>query len=105
MNDQTLSSLLLILAIICFGFCLSTVQPTDKHDPKTCLTVPANDFAIDFSSITFEIFFTCSKVRFPLCVTFLTFFLSLSYPPSYLITNAEDVGLTVISAALFWHFN
>lgn len=49
LNNQILISPLLILAMSCFGLCLSTVQPTDRHVPKTDLTVPAKFLAKDFS--------------------------------------------------------
>ncbi len=76
--DQTLISLLLILVINCLGLCLSTVQPRERQVPSTLLTVPEKFLAIDFSSMTLATFLTCSKVRFPLWLMFLTFFLSLS---------------------------
>lgn len=78
LNNQILSSPLLILAIICLGFCLSTVHPIERQVPKTDLTVPVKFLARDFSSTALAIFLTCSRVRFPLWVTFLVFFLSLS---------------------------
>lgn len=105
LNNQILISPLLILATICLGLCLSTVHPTDRQLPSTDLTVPARFLASDFYSIARAIFLTCYKVRFPLWVTFLVFFLSRSYPPSSLMIKAEEVGCTVISAALFWHLS
>ena len=83
---------LFILAMTCLGLSLSTVHPTERQLPKTDLTVPAKFLARDFSSRVLAIFLTCSSVRFPLCVTFLVFFLSRSYPPSYLIIKADEVG-------------
>ena len=75
---QTLISPLLILAMTCLGLCLSTVHPSERQVPRTCLTVPWKLLDIDFSSRTLAIFLICSNVRLPLWVTFLTFFLSLS---------------------------
>ena len=103
--NQTLRSPLLILAMSYLGFCLSTVQPKDLQVPNTCLTVPAKLLAIDFSYITLAIFLICSKVRLPLWLTFLTFFLSRSQFPSSLIRRADELGWTVMVAALFWHLS
>lgn len=58
LNNQILSSPLLIFAITCLGFSLSTVQPTDKQVPKTDFTVPVRFLAKDFSSTALAIFFT-----------------------------------------------
>lgn len=77
-GHSTLSSPELILAIIDFTGCPSTVAPRDCADPRTCLTVPVKVLASDFSSITLATFLIYSSVRFPLCLTFLTFFRSLS---------------------------
>ena len=66
LNNQILISPLLILAITCLGFNLSTVHPTDRQLPSTDLTVPVKFLANDFSYIVLAIFFTCSNVKFPL---------------------------------------
>jgi hypothetical protein len=65
-NNQIFNSPLLILAITCLGFSLSTVHPTERQLPKTDLTVPARFLAKDFSYKVRAIFLTCSKVKFPL---------------------------------------
>ena len=104
-NFQILISPLLIFWIRAFGLILSTVQPMDRHVPKTDFTVPVKFLARDFSSTVLAIFFTCSRVRLPLCVTFLTFFRSRSYPPSSLMMSADEVGWTEIYAARFWHLS
>ena len=78
LNNQIFIYPLFIFAMICFGLCLSTVQPTDKQLPNTDLTVPVKFLANDFSYIVLAIFFICSNVRFPLCVTPFVFFRSLS---------------------------
>ena len=96
---------LLIFCITTLGLILSTVHPMERQVPNTDLTVPVRLFAKDLSSTALAIFLTCSRVRLPLWVTFLTFFLSLSYPPSSLMMRADEVGWTVISAALFWHLS
>ncbi len=57
---------LLILAITCLGFNLSTVHPTERQLPRTDLTVPVKFLASDFSYIALAIFLTCSRVRLPL---------------------------------------
>ena len=64
-----------------------------------------NVLAILFSCIILATLITYYKVRFPLCLTFLTFFLSLGASPNSFINNADDVGKIVISAALFYTLN
>ena len=104
-GDQILISPLLIFWIRALGLILSTVHPIDRQVPNTDLTVPVRFFARDFSSTVLAIFLTCSRVRFPLWVTFLTFLRSRSYPPNSLMMSADEVGWTEISAALFWHLS
>ena len=58
----------------------STVVPNDYAVPKTYLTVPVKVLANDFSSTALATLMTYSSVKFPLCLTFFVFFLSLSYP-------------------------
>ena len=95
-RDHNFISLLLIFYITTLGLILSTVHPIDRQVPKTDFTVPVKLLARDLSSTALAIFLTCSRVRLPLWVTFLTFFLSLSYPPSSLMIRADDVGWTII---------
>lgn len=78
MFHSTLSSPELIFPIIVFTGCPSTVAPRDYAVPRTCLTVPVNDLASDFSSTALATFLICSSVRLPLCLIFFVFFLSLS---------------------------
>ena len=77
---STLSSPELIFPMIALTVYPSTVAPKDYAVPRTYLTVPVNVLANDFSSTALATLMTYSRVKFPLCLTFLVFFLSLSYP-------------------------
>ena len=75
--NQKLSSPEVILVINIFGDCPSTVHPIELHDPNIYFIVPLNVLDKLLCSIIFATFFTYSNVRFPSCLIFLTFFLSL----------------------------
>ena len=77
------------------------MQPNETHVPKTYLTVPAKVFERLLCSTNFATFLTYSKVKSPVCLTFLTFFLSLGSSANSLIKSEDAVGNIVISAALF----
>lgn len=75
-----------------FGSFPSTVQPTETQVPKISFTVPANCLAIDLGCMILAISMTSSKEMCPLCLIFLTFFLSLSGSFKALITRAAALG-------------
>ena len=90
-----------IFLITSFGLNLLTVHPKETQVPKTYLSVPAKVFERLLCSTNFATFLTYSKLKSPLCLIFLTFFLSLASSFNSLINNADAVGNIVISAALF----
>ena len=69
-----------------------TVQPIEKQEPRTSLTVPLSFFAIDLDLNTLAMLMTASRVMLPLCLMFLTFFLSLGGSLSSFMIIAEAVG-------------
>ncbi len=75
-----------------------TVQPTENAVPNTSLTVPLNFFAIDLDRRILAIEMTASNVMFPLCLMFLTFFLSLGGSFNSFRIIADAVG-TIVGVA------
>lgn len=64
----------------------------------TSLTVPTNFFAMDLDLKIRAIFMMASRVTFPLCLMFLTFFRSLGGSFNSFNINAEAVG-TIVGVA------
>jgi len=90
--------------MIFFGFSLLTVHPNETHVPKICFTVPLNSLDKLLASITLATFTTWSKVKFPSCLIFFVFFLSLSFSPNSLINYGAALGWIANVATLFWTF-
>nr|ACR36771.1 unknown [Zea mays] len=80
----------------------STVHPTLTQVPRISLTVPANSLAMDLFLMVLAISTTSSRPMLPLCLMFLTFFLSLSGSLSALMTSAAAEGTTETLAWRFW---
>merc|ERR1719247_2262697 len=91
--------------MISWGSCPSTVQPTDWAVPRISLTTPARFFDIDLGLIILAEFKISSMVILPLCLMFLTFFLSLGGSFKALIIKAAAEGTTEQVACLFWIFS
>jgi len=91
----------LSFSMIFFGFSLLTVHPNETHVPKICLTVPLNSLDKLLGSITLATLTTWSNVKFPSCLIFLVFFLSLSFSPNSLINYGAALGRIDNVAALF----
>jgi len=70
-----------------------TVHPTELQVPRISLTVPANFRAMDRSRISLAISMTWSRVKFPLCLTCLTFFRSRTGSFNARMTREEADGI------------
>ena len=79
-----------------------TVHPIEKAVPRTSFTVPFSFFAIDLKRSILAMLITASNVIFPLCLMFLTFFLSLGGSLSSFIIKADAVG-TIVGVAYEIH--
>lgn len=94
-----------IFCWIDFGDSPLTVHPTETAEPRTSLTVPVRFFAIDLGLMVLAISMISSSDKFPLCLTFLTFFLSLGGSLRALMINAGADATTSQIASLFWTVN
>ena len=75
---QKLNSPSVILYKITLGLSPSTVHPRELQVPKTYFIVPLKFLERLLCSMVLATFLTYSIVRFPSCLIFLTFFLSLA---------------------------
>uniref|UniRef100_A0A0E9X7H5 Uncharacterized protein n=1 Tax=Anguilla anguilla TaxID=7936 RepID=A0A0E9X7H5_ANGAN len=80
----------------------SMVQPTDWAVPRISLMVPDSSLAMERALIMRAMPTISSKVTLPLCLMFLTFFLSRGGSFRALMMRAEAEGTTSIAACLFW---
>ena len=72
-----------------------TLHPIEKAVPSTSLTVPTSFLAIDFDLMILAMLMTASRVMFPLCLIFLTFFLSLGGSFNSFMIKEDAVGTMV----------
>ena len=92
----------LIPSMTSWGSWPSTVQPTDWAVPRISLTTPARFFDMDLGLIILAAFKISSMVMLPLCLMFLTFFLSRGGSFKALIIKAAAEGTTSTLAWRFW---
>merc|ERR1719481_1425538 len=92
----------LIPSMTSWGSIPSTVQPTDWAVPRISFITPENSLAIDLGLITLAAPMISSMVMSPLCLMFLTFFLSLGGSFRALMIKAAADGTTETVACLFW---
>lgn len=83
----------------------SMVHPTDWQVPKISLTVPLSWRDIERGLMVRAIAMMSSIDRFPLCLMFFCFFLSLGGSLRALMTNEAADGTTEIVAWRFWIVN
>lgn len=70
--------------------------------PKISFTVPSNFLDIDLGLMVLAIWTISSNDKLPLCLMFLTFFLSLGGSLRALMMREAADGTTLIVACLFW---
>merc|ERR1719435_202682 len=95
----------LIPSMTSWGSWPSTVQPTDWAVPRISFITPENSLDIDLGLMTRAAAMMSSKEMLPLCLMFLTFFLSLGGSFSALMIRAAAEGTTEQVACLFWIFS
>ena len=83
----------------------STVQPTDWAVPRISLTTPARFLDMDLGRIILAALRMSSMVMLPLCLMFLTFFLSRGGSFKALMIRAAAEGTTSTLAWRFWMVN
>ena len=80
----------------------STVQPTDWAVPKISFTTPERCLDMDLGLMVLAALIISSMVIFPLCLMFLTFFLSRGGSLRALMIRAAAEGTTSTLAWRFW---
>merc|ERR1719415_290967 len=95
----------LIPSITSWGSMPSTVHPTDWAVPRISFMQPENSLDMERGLMTRAASIMSSMVMLPLCLMFLTFFLSLGGSLRALMIKAAADGTTLQVACLFWIFS